>query len=140
MSWGEKIYKVQYRVRVHDVDSDWQTLMLNTWLYFVFLNGPDILTTLHWRRSEIMQAFRNIESDICKIIDMRLTEVTILEAYTTHQELCPHCKKCGMGSVKPDGEHCHPGKRLFDRWRELEPTQSAPDRPKVWDANLGEYV
>lgn len=99
-------YKVMYRVKVQGIETDWSILVLDQKLYYACIEAPSAQTALHWRGCEVGQALAKIESDICKVVDLKVTEITIQEAYETHLKVC---EKCISGE-----EDCYSRKKLYD--------------------------
>lgn len=87
-----RFFAMKYRLRVHDVETDWKTLVLGGELYTHCVTGPGPLTALHWHMGEVFRTLEKLESDVCKVIDFCLYEVTRAEAVRFHVETCPVCQ------------------------------------------------
>lgn len=104
-----------YRLKVHGVETSWQLLNLNHDLYKTSIEGPGAFTTLHWRASEVAKALAAVESDVCKVIDLRITEITVWEACRSHRDVCQACQY---------GEECHDGDKLEQYVQEAGPEKT----------------
>ena len=115
MPWkDEKRYKVMYKLRTHGLTTDWILLVMRE-LYSTSICGPGILSTIHWRMSDISEALSKMESDATRVVEFRVVEVTDHEALADHLTVCQTCNRAFKGFQKgsnPPEVMCFAGKEL----------------------------
>ena len=69
-----KSFRVMYRIEVHGVLTDWQTLVMDK-PYYDTLKAPELLTAIHWRMRDISLAIQKLESDVAKVVEFKVVEI-----------------------------------------------------------------
>jgi len=69
----DKSFQVFYRLKVDDHITNWHLLEMDK-PYGDTIEGPDLLTTIHWRMRDISLAIKKFESTCCKLVEFKVVE------------------------------------------------------------------
>jgi hypothetical protein len=91
-------------------------------LYGASIQGPDLLTTIHWRMSDISKAIDKLTSEATALYEFRVVEVSPAEAMEDHNRICDTCRSVvnlGNPPVPQTDSRCFARKRLEETLKKV---------------------